>query len=333
MTRSANPVHPAYNFLSIGQRGVGKTVFFSACYLECHQDKQQQRLFWFDCEDREVVQVIDNILLYIAQKGEYPPATLKITNFEFALKQQQQRGSKTIGRVQWWDTPGEICNIHNASFTTLLGNSDGCCLFLDVPTLVKEADSFSALTQLLRPSQEVVEFVSQQALDIPLALILTKCDYLPEHPLYWQRLNKAIQPLMTKLQELGVNYQVFYSEIPVVVVDGVSTLQLTRVGTPIYWLFSEIHKSRSPEVQFSLQNPQTQNAEYYIPTPLPGLLKPFLGTNDQTHLLNQIPKKRVLFGLVIVLGLMSLGAALILQQTFHTSSPPSPTSPGKPLSK
>ena len=319
MAKSVNQAHPSYNFLNIGERGVGKTVFFSACYLECHQDKEQQRLIWFDCENKEVRQTIDEILLYVAKTGKYPPATLKITNFECALKQRHQRGSKTIGRVQWWDTPGEICNINNASFTTILGNTDGFCLFLDAPSLVKMSDSITALTQFLRPLQEVIELISHQTLDLPLALILTKCDYLPEHPLYWQRLKKALQPLTMKLGELGVNYQIFYSEIPIAIADGVSTLQLNRVGTPIYWLFSEIHKSRSAE------KTQSPNRDYYIPTPLPSILKPFLGNNAQLNLLNQIPKRRLLLGLMIFMGLMALSAAVILQQTFRTnpSLPPS----------
>jgi len=319
MAKSVNQAHPSYNFLNIGERGVGKTVFFSACYLECHQDKEQQRLIWFDCENKEVRQTIDEILLYVAKTGKYPPATLKITNFECALKQRHQRGSKTIGRVQWWDTPGEICNINNASFITILGNTDGFCLFLDAPSLVKMSDSITALTQFLRPLQEVIELISHQTLDLPLALILTKCDYLPEHPLYWQRLKKALQPLTMKLGELGVNYQIFYSEIPIAIADGVSTLQLNRVGTPIYWLFSEIHKSRSAE------KTQSPNRDYYIPTPLPSILKPFLGNNAQLNLLNQIPKRRLLLGLMIFMGLMALSAAVILQQTFRTnpSLPPS----------
>jgi hypothetical protein len=325
MPQSANPAHLSYNFLNIGERGVGKTVFFSACYLECHQDKEQQRLIWFDCEDNEVRQTIDEILIYVAKTGKYPPATLKITNFQFALKQRHQRGSKTIGRVQWWDTPGEICNINNPSFTTILGNTDGFCLFLDVPSLVKMSDSVSALTQFLRPLQEVIELISHQTLDLPLALILTKCDYLPEHPLYWQRLKKSLQPLTLQLGELGVNYQLFYSEIPIAIADGFSTLQLNRVGTPIYWLFSEIHKSRSSDP--SVEKTQSSDTDYYIPTPLLGILKPFFGNHPQLNLLNQIPKRRVLLGLMTFMGLMALSAAVILQQTFRTNpSQPLPSS-------
>jgi hypothetical protein len=39
---------PQYRFLSIGQRGVGKTVFLTACYLDSHRDQKQQRKFWLE---------------------------------------------------------------------------------------------------------------------------------------------------------------------------------------------------------------------------------------------------------------------------------------------
>jgi predicted AAA+ superfamily ATPase len=72
---TSQPKQSIYSFLSIGQRGVGKTVFLAACYLESHQDTEQQRLLWFDCEDRDARRTIDNLLLYVAITGEYPPAT------------------------------------------------------------------------------------------------------------------------------------------------------------------------------------------------------------------------------------------------------------------
>ncbi|MEB3308792.1 MAG: hypothetical protein VKJ02_01005 [Snowella sp.] len=323
MTKSANLNR--YNFLSIGQRGVGKTVFLASCYLECHQDKAQQRLLWFDCENPEVRQLIDHILSYVAKTGDYPPATLKVTNFGFDLKQRHQRGSKTVGRVQWWDTPGEMCDSLNASLKTLLANADGCCLFLEAPALVKASDSPLALMKLLRPLEAVIELLHQDGIDLPLAVIVTKCDYLSPHPLQWQCLKKALTPLFQKLKAQQAPYQVFYSEIPITVIDGIPTLQLIRVGTPIYWLFAEIHKRRSPDY-----DPQLAPSEYYIPTPPPKVLTPFLGNRHNFHQLNQIPKRQLLLGLMSLMGLITLGLALILQYSFKPEAP-IPPKPSPPL--
>lgn len=323
MLKSAHPANVnRYNFLSIGQRGVGKTVFLAACYLECHQDHEKQRLLWFDCDNREVRQLIDNILSYVAKMGEYPAATLKITNFEFELKQRHQWGSKTVGRVQWWDTPGEMCDARNASLRTLLENTHGCCLFLDASSLVKASDSIRALTELLQPLETMIDLLSEEMMDLPLAVILTKCDHLSAHPLQWQCLKKAINPLLQQLKTQNVNYQVFYSEIPIVVIDGVPTLQLMRVGTPVYWLFAQIHKLRS------LQPEQTgSQGEYYIPTPLPKLLTSFLGNYSQLYSLNQLPKRRLLLGLISLMGLITLGSAMVLQYSFESNAPPSKSVP------
>lgn len=306
---TSQPSQPIYSFLSIGQRGVGKTVFLAACYLEAHQDTEQQRLLWFDCEDRDARRTIDNLLVYVAKTGEYPPATLKITNFDFLLKQRSQWGHQTLGQVRWWDVPGESCHVHNPAFTAMLNHSDGCCLFLDAPSLVQKADDSASLTKLLQPLESVVELVVHQGLSLPLAIILTKCDQLPPHPLFWQRLKKALNPLVTRLQEWQANYQLFYSEIPIAETDGVSTLQLTRVGTPIYWLFSNIHRSRQSKM--GTVDPQIP---YYIPTPLPPWFHRLLG--GKLTKINQIdiPHHEVFLSILLLMALFSLGVGIILKQ-------------------
>jgi hypothetical protein len=312
---TSQPKQPIYSFLSIGQRGVGKTVFLAACYLESHQDTEQQRLLWFDCEDRDARRTIDNLLVYVAKTGEYPPATLKITNFEFLLKQRSQWGHQTLGQVRWWDVPGESCHVHNPAFTSMLNHSDGCCLFLDAPSLVQNADDPASLTKLLQPLESVVALVVNQGLSLPLAIILTKCDQLPPHPLFWQRLKKALNPLVTRLQEWQANYQLFYSEIPITEIDGVLTLQLTRVGTPIYWLFSNIHRSCQGEME--TVDPQIP---YYIPTPLPPWFHRLLGGKLTKINPINIPHHEVFLIILLLMALFSLGVAVVLQQDLFPKS-------------
>lgn len=300
---------PIYSFVSIGQRGVGKTVFLAACYLESHRDTEQQRLLWFDCEDRDARRKIDNLLVYVAKTGEYPPATLKITNFEFLLKQRSQWGHQTLGQVRWWDVPGEACHIDNPDFTAILTHSDGCCLFLDAPSLVQTADNPSPLARLLQPLESAVELFINQGLSLPLAIILTKCDQLPPHPLYWQRLKKALNPFVIRLQAWQANYKLFYSEIPIIELDGVSTLQLTRLGTPIYWLFSNIHRSRQAET--TVVDPQMP---YYIPTALPTWFHRLLGGKLPQENFNAVPRHEVLIVILLFMALFSTGIGVTLQQ-------------------
>ncbi len=58
-----------FNLLSIGQRGVGKTVFMIGSYEELqsnHLTAQPQKL-WFDCQNDQVQENIQKILNYVVQ--------------------------------------------------------------------------------------------------------------------------------------------------------------------------------------------------------------------------------------------------------------------------
>ncbi|NJM88527.1 MAG: hypothetical protein HC847_16515 [Hydrococcus sp. RU_2_2] len=123
MTNSSTKTVPRiYSLLSIGQRGVGKTVFLvGSCielYTNQYQDNGQQ--LWFDCEDAEAQQILENILRQVSQTGEYPAATMKISNFDFTLKMRNIWGTKTLCQFRWWDPPGESCQIYNPAFLMMV---------------------------------------------------------------------------------------------------------------------------------------------------------------------------------------------------------------------
>src|SRR5689334_12831129 len=119
---------PTFNLLSIGHRGVGKTVFLAGSYTELHGDYQtkQKQKMWFDCTERKVQENINSIIGYISETAHYPPATMKISNFNFSLNRRSWRGTETVCNFSWSDIPGEICTIHNSDFRTMVSNSDGC---------------------------------------------------------------------------------------------------------------------------------------------------------------------------------------------------------------
>ncbi len=318
MASSVEQEKPFYSFLSIGPRGVGKTVFLAACYLECHRDHSQQRLLWFDCEDREVRRTIDNLLIYVAKTGEYPPATLKIANFDFCLKQRHQWGNQTLAHVRWWDVPGEACQMTNPAFTNLLTRCDGCCLFLDASLLVQLASDRPRLARLLQPFEALGDWIANQELTLPLALVLTKCDQLSPHPLPWQRLQQGLHPLLTRLQTGQIPHQIFYSEIPIVEVEGLKTLQLSRVGTPIYWLFSQIHRRQHPTPETS--PPSAASAEdYYLPTPFPRWLPQGLGQWIAQLAEASGARQSRLFVLLVLLGLLSGGLGVMVYNNIERS--------------
>lgn len=234
-----------YNLLSIGQRGFGKTVFLAGSYAQFKAEAENNPLvpLWLECEAQEAQKNINNVLNYIARTGEYPPATMKITNFDFSLQQNRSWGKETVGRVCWWDTPGESCQIYNPAFLSMVVNAHGCCLFLDAQALVEQGDKPQELEALLNPIQTIAEIIHYNGLKHPLALILTKCDLLKAKAVNWQRLKKSLSPLTDYLSALPINYQTFYSEIPIEQVEGVATLKGTQTSMPLIWLVEEMKKA------------------------------------------------------------------------------------------
>ena len=92
-----------FNLLSIGQRGVCKTVFIVGSYAELqanHLTSHPQKL-WFDCQNDQVQENVEKIISYIIQNNQYPPPTMKIVNFKFSLKQQSLWGNKTLCNFSW----------------------------------------------------------------------------------------------------------------------------------------------------------------------------------------------------------------------------------------
>ena len=129
-----------FSLLSIGQRGVGKTVFLAGSYTELSPDSQTNtpQKLWFDCQDTEVQANLENIKNHVARTNLYPPPTIKITNFNFSLKRQIRSSVETVCNFRWWDIPGESCNIHNPDFQEMILTSSGCCVFINANALIND---------------------------------------------------------------------------------------------------------------------------------------------------------------------------------------------------
>ncbi|MBE9130060.1 MULTISPECIES: TRAFAC clade GTPase domain-containing protein [unclassified Coleofasciculus] len=260
-----------YSLLSIGQRGVGKTVFLVGTYAELHPDnhKDNPQKLWCDCQDSDTQKTLENVLSYVARTGEYPPATMKLTNFDFSLKRQSGEETQTLCHFRWWDTPGESCKFYNPGFRVLVLNSDGCCVFIDALALLSNTEAQS-VEELVESVKAIAELVAQNGLRHPFALILTKCDLLKPDPLNHQRLDESLQPLTNFLDTLKVNYKTFYSGIPIVVSpEGSSALKSEQAAAPVLWLASELEKvkkSSSTEDLPELVAQQLPNDSQFEPT-------------------------------------------------------------------
>jgi GTPase SAR1 family protein len=284
-----------YSLLSIGQRGVGKTVFLAGSYAELHPNNQNNnpQQLWFDCQDSDTQKTLENVLSYVARSGEYPPATMKLTNFELSLKQNSQGKTETLCHLRWWDTPGESCKLYNPAFQLMVLQSDGCCVFIDAHALVSNPNT-DGLEDILQPVKSIAELVYQNGLKHPFALILTKFDLLASEPQIVQLLDERLQPLTSFLDEMKVNYKKFYSEIPIVSSpEGNSTIKPTQASVPVLWLVSEFTKANAPGSTESISSSENLASS----------------TTQKTPAINLSPvTKKYILLLTLVLVIGSVGA-------------------------
>ncbi len=241
---SAGSATIAFNLLSIGQRGVGKTVFLAGSYAELRSDSQknQTQKLWFDCQSSLEQENLDKILSYVASSGQYPPPTMKITKFNFSLKRHSWLGVQTLCHFRWWDIPGEYCNISNPDFQKMVLASHGCCVFINADALVHDKAYIQVLEDNVKQVTAIASLVNQYGLKYAFALILTKCDLLEPGPLSLLQIEHNLQPLTTRLDAVRANYQRFYSAIPIVSTKNASTLRATGGAKSLLWLISELRK-------------------------------------------------------------------------------------------
>jgi tetratricopeptide (TPR) repeat protein len=244
-----------FSLLSIGKRGVGKTVFLAGSYDELHSRSQTDRnhQMWFDCQDTQAQENIEKILSYVGKTGQYPPFTIKITNFNFSLKRYSRRGVQTLSHFRWWDIPGESCNISNPDFHKIVFASQGCCVFIDAYALMHNNAYLQTLEDIIEQVMVIANIVYLNKLKYAFALILTKCDLLQTSPLNQQQLEKLLQPLIASLDAVRANYQMFYSFIPIVNIEGTVTLNATGAAAPLLWLVEELRKAHEPGLINNLQ--------------------------------------------------------------------------------
>ena len=246
----SKPAQKIFSVLSIGQRGVGKTVFLAGSYAELHSPDLAdgtQRL-WFDCQDSQARENIEDVLNYIGETGKYPPPTMKVTNFNFSLKRHSLWGNQTLCNFRWWDIPGESCNVNNPDFRSIVLKSHGCCVFIDAYALVHIPTYHQNLEDIIEAVMQIANFLYMNSLKFPFALILTKCDLLELHLLSQQHFQERLHPLTIRLDSVKANYQMFYSNIPIVPTEGASILKAKGAAAPLLWLVQELSKVYKPNL-------------------------------------------------------------------------------------
>jgi tetratricopeptide (TPR) repeat protein len=305
---------PVFNLLSIGQRGVGKTVFLAGSYMElqANLDKDNGQSWWLECENSQEQDVLEGILEYIARTGQYPPPTMKIADFNLSLKYRNRRGEKTLCHFRWWDIPGESCNLRDPYFQQMVLNSHSCCFFINAEALVKETNYLETIESALTQAIAIASLVNQHHLDYSFALIFTQCDLLEPGPVGQLQIEERVQPLLARLDSANAKYQKFYSAIPIVSYQGNYRLTPTGASAPLLWLLSELNKTGQ------VQTPPTLEAalKHNVPT-----------TTNQRQ--STISSRKYIPRLVLAsVGVLGVCAVLVFSLGRMTPISESPQTPG-----
>lgn len=226
-----------YTVLSIGQRGAGKTVFLAASYqtFKNQATSGNPANIVFRSQEEESEEDIEKILNYVARTGQYPPATLKISNFDFSLEKKSGDRSDKVATIRWWDIPGESCQIYNLAFVNMALQANACLLFLEAASLLNDSDKHN---NYLRIFQTLIEIINHNKTRFNLGIIISKCDLVVSDQKSWQNLQLKVKELEQKLREQKVNHRFFYSTVLIDSQQG--TLQANQALDSLSWLLSQI---------------------------------------------------------------------------------------------
>ncbi|MDJ0658504.1 MAG: tetratricopeptide repeat protein [Crocosphaera sp.] len=274
--------YPHFNLLSIGRRGVGKTVFLAGSYAEMNQVSQEQdhQKIWFDCENGDDKKTLDSILDYVKRTGSYPPPTLKMTNFDFILKQKNHNKVKTLCDFSWSDIPGEYCDFTHPDFQDLVLSSHSCCVFINGEKLVKDPTYIEELEGLVKQVMAIAILVDEKAIDYGFALIITQCDRLPSGSMTRLQIEENLQFLTTRLEAANAKYQRFYSGIPIVSKNDEYYFEVNGSAAAFLWIVSELQKdsflSRHHQSLDNSLKLDVSSLQYWL-SPSPKIVWPLVG--------------------------------------------------------
>lgn len=259
---------PVFNLLSIGQRGVGKTVFLAGSYAELHRQSQHETdLEWtFECQDSEDWQKLQTIFEYIANTGQYPPPTMKVTDFHFSLQRHRRGLPQTVCEFCWWDIPGEECDFQQSEFQKIVLNSHSCCVFLNGERLVKDPAYQQELESLRKQVAAIANFVDVRTSSYSFALILTQCDRFASGAIARLQIQEKLQDFTAALKSLNVKYQCFYPGISIVAEGESFVLEPTGAAHALLWLVTELEKTHKGDANQTLEAALQANSANLPPT-------------------------------------------------------------------
>jgi tetratricopeptide (TPR) repeat protein len=309
-----------FTLVSLGSRGVGKTVFLACNCAEVLRSGQRKNNedIWFECSEPECQKKVENLVGYVVRTGQYPPPTFKITDFEFSLKSKGIKGignPKTICNFRWLDLPGEWCAIENAEFQSILLQSHGCCIFVDAYALLNDESYLESTEGIMNQVEAISSLVNQHDLKYPFVVICTKCDLVDLSPVGLIKLEEKLIPLLQRLDLVKAHYQRFYSAIPIVNQANGGLLRVKNATAPLLWIIGELQKLHGSGKQLDLGTSLNQMLSDPPGYPKAKPTKAGTGLLAPTQLKQLFKTPRAL--LLSVLGVVIAGSILALLFTLN----------------
>lgn len=306
-----------FTIISLGSRGVGKTMFLAyncAEILRSSPKRGNEENLWFECLDKEVQEKIEKLVEYIVRTGKYPPPTFKLEDFVFSLKGKGLKSDKTLCHFRWSDLPGEWCNIQNPEFQSVLLQSHGCCIFVDVHAILHDEFYQKTVEVMMNQVEAIASLAKKNDLKYPFALICTKCDLVDLSPIGLIQVEEKLLPILKRLEAVNANFRRFYSPIPSLDPSQKGILDFKNAKTPLLWLITELQKLHGSDAQFNLGNSLNQvissSLNDSIKTPRSNKFptyqsKSFLG-------LKSLRSQKTVLTILLVCGVLSAVLALSL---------------------
>lgn len=236
-------IEKTLSLLSLGHRGVGKTVFLAASHIELNKrgPKEQTWKGWcgFDFDDERSRRNIGTLLASIERTGIYPPPTPTVSDFTLRLSLKLSPISLgTLCRFRWQDVPGELCVQKNQQLKSMVMAAHGCCLFIDAPALVDGGDHLG-MSNTVDQAMSIAVLATNNRLVMPFAVVLTKCDMLARRAGVELRLQERLDELVGPLVALVPSCRIQCCQAPVEPLGEQYRLQPSGCAEVLVWLMQK----------------------------------------------------------------------------------------------
>ncbi len=242
---------PVFNLLSIGHRGVGKSVFLAGIYAELQMVRQTKtKGIWVEGANYQTQNTLETMLIYMGKTGNYVSPTIKITDFILRVRSRGLNQYKSdLCEVHWADIPGEICRLDNPDFERMMLDSHGCCVFIDAAALVQDPQYLTRLEDTIKQIEVISTLATQRQVSYFFALILTKCDQLKAGPKKLVEIEEKWKSLTARLVTANAVYRRFNSAVSLIPTGKTAVVKAEGASAPILWLVSElgkVYKTQAP---------------------------------------------------------------------------------------